>query len=281
MPGTTRACPGQSLLSGVRSDVESRFGRAITLSLGTHVAGALVLAFLMTGGGTLRVSSPTPIPLDSRLVWLPAPTTLPPGGGISGGDGQPAPPQAAQVRGPGELAVPTSRDVRIVPDPDPKDQPESSAVVVPFQPATAGLEDIAGALKPVRVGEPLSRGPGSGPAAGFDHGSRPGATPGPGVGDGSPGYGGGIDWPVPVLQIKPQYTADAMRAKLQGVVTLEVVVQADGTVGETKVVRSLDPVFGLDQAAIAAVKAWKFKPGMSAGKPIPVRVTVELSFTLR
>ena len=264
--------------------MESRFGRAITLSFGTHIAGAVVVTFFLTGHSTLRVSGPTPVPLDSHLVWLPAaelPVITLPGGGMSGGDGQPAPPHAAQVRGPGEIAVPRSRDVRIVPDADPKEQPESAAAVVPFQPATAGVEDIAGALKPVRVGDLSSRGPGSGPGAGFDDGSRPGATRGPGVGDGPPGYGGGIVWPVPVLQIKPQYTSEAMRAKLQGMVTLEVVVNADGTVGDAKVVRSLDPIFGLDQAAIAAVKAWKFKPGMRAGKPIPVVVTVELSFTLR
>jgi protein TonB len=264
--------------------MESKFGRAMSLSLGTHVAGALVLAFFLTGRGTLPVSSPIPIPLDSHLVWLPAaelPVTTLHGGGMSGGNRQPAPPQAAQVRGPGEIAVPRSRDVRIVPDADPKEQPESAAVIVPFRPATAGVEDIAGALRPVRVGDLSSRGPGSGPGAGFDDGARPGATRGPGVGDGPPGYGGGIEWPVPVLQIKPQYTSEAMRAKLQGMVTLEVVVNTDGTVGDAKVVRSLDPIFGLDQAAIAAVKAWKFKPGMRAGKPIPVLVTVELSFTLR
>ena len=255
----------------------------MSLSLGTHVAGALVLAFFLTGRGTLPVSSPTPIPLDSRLVWLPA-AQLPaaePAGGMSGGNRQPDPPQAAQVRGPGDIAVPKSRDLRIVPDADPNEPPESPAVVVPFQPATAGLQDIAGALKPVRVGDLPSRGPGLGPGAGFDDGTRPGATRGPGVGDGPPGYGGGIEWPIPVLQVKPQYTSDAMRAKIQGVVTLEVIVNADGTVGDAKVVRSLDPIFGLDQSAIAAVKAWKFKPGKRAGKPIPVLVTVELSFTLR
>ena len=81
--------------------------------------------------------------------------------------------------------------------------------------------------------------------------------------------------------MRPQYTSEAMRAKLQGMVTLEVLVQPDGTVGNAKVVRSLDRIFGLDQAAIAAVKAWKFKPGRRAGKPIPVLVTVELTFTLR
>jgi TonB family protein len=256
----------------------------MSLSLGTHVAGALVLAFFLTGRGTLPVSRPTPIPPDSRLVWLLAAEMSggsPSGGGMSGGDRQPAPPQAAQIRGPGEIAVPGSRDVRIVPDSDPKDHPESPAVVVPFQPATAGVEDIAGALKDVRVGELPSRGPGSGPGGGDDDGSRPGATRGPGVGDGPPGSGGGIEWPVPVLQVKPQYTTEAMRAKLQGMVTLEVVVQPDGTVGDAKVVRSLDPVFGLDQAAIAAVKAWRFKPGTRAGKPISMLVTIELTFTLR
>jgi protein TonB len=254
----------------------------MSLSLGTHVAGALVLAFFLTGRGTLPVSSPTPIPPNSRLVWM-TPAALPgttPFGGMSGGDGHAAPPRAAQLPGPGAIAVPKSRDIRIVPLPDPKELPESSAVVVPFQPATAGLEEIAGALKPVSIGELPSRGPGSRGAAGYDDGSRPGATRGPGVGDGPPGYGG-IEWPVPVLQVKPQYTTEAMRAKLQGMVTLEVVVQPDGTVGDAKVVRSLDPIFGLDQAAIAAVKAWRFKPGMRAGKPIPVLVAVELTFTLR
>jgi protein TonB len=263
--------------------MNGRLGRALSLSLGTHVAGALVLAFFLTGRGTVPVSSPTPIPVDSRLVWLAAPN-LPaaePRGGMSGGEGDPAPPRAAQVPGPGEIAVPKSRDIRIVPLPDPKELPESSAAVVPFQPATAGLEEIAGALKPVSLGEPPSRGPGSRGAAGYDDGSRPGATRGLGMGDGPPGYGGGIEWPVPVLQVKPQYTSEAMRAKLQGMVTLEVVVQPDGTVGDAKVVRSLDPIFGLDQAAIAAVKAWRFKPGMRAGKPIPVLVSVELTFTLR
>ena len=85
--------------------MESRFGRAITLSLGTHVAGALVLAFFLTGRGTRSVSSPSPVPLDSRLVWLPGADL--PAGGMGGGDEQTAPPQSARVEGPGEVAVPS------------------------------------------------------------------------------------------------------------------------------------------------------------------------------
>jgi outer membrane biosynthesis protein TonB len=48
-----------------------------------------------------------------------------------------------------------------------------------------------------------------------------------------------------------------------------------------KVVRSLDPIFGLDQEAIKAARNWRFTPGMRLGEPVPVIITIELSFTLR
>jgi protein TonB len=105
-------------------------------------------------------------------------------------------------------------------------------------------------------------------------------VPGPGWGDGPPGAGA-IEWPRAISQVKPQYTSEAMHAKLQGMVTLEALVLPDGSVGEVKVVRSLDPIFGLDQAAIAAVKQWRFQPGKQGGRSIPVLVTIELTFTLR
>ena len=82
-------------------------------------------------------------------------------------------------------------------------------------------------------------------------------------------------------EIKPQYTADAMRAKVQGTVLLECVVLADGSVGRVDVVRSLDPTFGLDQEAVKAAKQWRFQPGTRFGEPVAVLVTIELTFTLR
>ena len=60
---------------------------------------------------------------------------------------------------------------------------------------------------------------------------------------------------------------------------LEGIVRADGTVGEVRVVRSLDP--GLDQEAVRAFKAWQFIAGTQNGKPVPVIVVVELAFKLR
>jgi TonB family protein len=91
--------------------------------------------------------------------------------------------------------------------------------------------------------------------------------------------GNGVSAPVLVKEVKPQYTAEAMRAGVQGVVTLECVVQPDGTIGEVRVTKALDP--GLDQEAIKAVKLWRFKPGLKDGKAVPVRVALETSFTLR
>jgi TonB family protein len=72
-----------------------------------------------------------------------------------------------------------------------------------------------------------------------------------------------------------------MRAKIQGVVTLEAVVQPDGSVGYVRVTRSLDQTFGLDQEAIKTVKKWRFAPGTKLGQPVPVLVEIEMTFTLR
>ncbi len=44
---------------------------------------------------------------------------------------------------------------------------------------------------------------------------------------------------------------------------------------------SLDSVFGLDQEAIKAARQWRFMPGMRSGEPVPVLITIELTFTLR
>ncbi len=91
--------------------------------------------------------------------------------------------------------------------------------------------------------------------------------------------GDGVSAPVRVKEVKPQYTPETMRARVQGVVTLECVVQPDGTVGVVTVTKSLHE--GLDQEAIKAVKQWRFKPGLKDGKAVPVRITLEMTFTLR
>jgi protein TonB len=91
----------------------------------------------------------------------------------------------------------------------------------------------------------------------------------------------GLTPPALVKEVKPSYTAEAMRARIQGVVGLECVIETDGRVGDATVTRSLDAVHGLDAQAIKAVKQWRFKPAMRDGKPVRTAVSIELSFTLR
>jgi len=93
--------------------------------------------------------------------------------------------------------------------------------------------------------------------------------------------GPGVTIPRVLKEAKPQYTAEAMRAKIQGSVVLECVVKTDGTVGNVKVIRSLDATYGLDQEAIKAAQQWVFTPGTRNGQPVPVMVSIELTFTLR
>ena len=91
--------------------------------------------------------------------------------------------------------------------------------------------------------------------------------------------GDGVSAPVVVKQVKPQYTAEARRAKVEGTVTLEAIVETDGTVGDVTVTKGLEP--GLDEQAVKALRLWRFEPGKKDGKAVRVRITLEMTFTLR
>ena len=112
-------------------------------------------------------------------------------------------------------------------------------------------------------------GAGTGTGTGIGPGSGSGLGPGWGGGFGGGAYrpGSGIELPRLLREVKPQYTADAMRAKIQGTAVLDCVVTAEGTVGECQVVRSLDSSFGLDQEAVKAARQWRFVPGKRLGQP--------------
>jgi periplasmic protein TonB len=64
-------------------------------------------------------------------------------------------------------------------------------------------------------------------------------------------------------------------------VWLTVIVLAGGDVGDVTVSRSLDIEHGLDQQAINATRQWKFGAGTKDGKPVPVEITIEMTFTLK
>jgi protein TonB len=83
-----------------------------------------------------------------------------------------------------------------------------------------------------------------------------------------------------IKEAKPNYTRAAMDAGIQGVVQLQAIVETDGTVTRARVKKSLDTEYGLDDAAIAAVKQWRFAPGRKDGVAVPVMVDIEMSYAL-
>lgn len=89
------------------------------------------------------------------------------------------------------------------------------------------------------------------------------------------------DPPVVVKQVDPEYPAFARKAKIQGAVILEVEVLSNGSVGAVEIKKSLMAgPGGLDEAAIRAVKQWRFSPAKSGGKPIACWVTFPCEFSL-
>jgi protein TonB len=94
------------------------------------------------------------------------------------------------------------------------------------------------------------------------------------------GPGSDVTMPVAVHLEKPRYTIEAMRARIQGAVVIECVVQPTGVCERLRVLRSLDARLGLDEQALRAAAAWRFSPGTRRGKPVAVLVTIQLGFSI-
>ena len=95
------------------------------------------------------------------------------------------------------------------------------------------------------------------------------------------GKDSGITLPKVVSEVKPRYTAEAIRARIEGTVTMTTVVRTDGKPSDIEITKSLDTEHGLDDQAIAALRQWQFEPGRKDGKPVSVRVTIEMRFSLK
>jgi protein TonB len=243
-----------------------RLSGALGASLLLHLGLAVVLLFVLSFP-TATASTPEP-PIPLNVVYLPA--DRPAGGG--GGKPLPAPRRPLEVAPHNLPAPPPVEPKPLAPEPE-KPLPTLDATV------TTNSADVLQAAG--RTGVSFDGG-GGGRGTGLGPGAGPGLDDGRGgrSGGGPPSPGGDVTPPVPILQVQPKYTSEAMIAKVQGSVRLSIVVRADGTVGDVKIVDSLDTRFGLDARAIEAAKAWRFKPGLRQGHPVDVQVTLILDFRL-
>jgi periplasmic protein TonB len=125
-----------------------------------------------------------------------------------------------------------------------------------------------------------SMGMGHGNGVGNGNGNGVGPGEGYGTGGGVPLAGsGGYGFPACLYCPKAEFTNEAMKVKLQGVVVLTVVITPDGHVTDIHLSKGLG--LGLDEKAIEAVRTWRLKPALGPdGKPASVRQTIELGFQL-
>jgi periplasmic protein TonB len=226
---------------------------------------ALIVAFFTIAPQQIVPTEPMELP---RLVFLQQPG---PGGG-GGGSPAPAPPKPVEIpRSKPPAPVPVVPPPPVPPPPIPP-----PTLVAPIMTRDSNLAQATGASS---VSLANYGGGGQGTGLGTGRGSGVGPGEGGGFGGGAFRLGSGITNPTLIKQTNPAYTSDAMRSKITGIVVLEAVVLADGTVGDVRVLKSLDR--GLDQEAIKAAKMWLFTPARDReGKPVPVIASLELTFRL-
>jgi periplasmic protein TonB len=256
------------------------------LSVGVHI---LVVTLALIPWAT-STKLPSLQETNVMLVQpMPLILNLPPkadssGGGGGGGKKQLTPPSLGRL--------PKAADKQLVPpDPEPTKNPDPTLIVEPtvVAPQLASLPslNLLNIGDPQGIPGPPSSGPGTGGGIGDGTGRGVGTGKGPGVGPGEGGgygggvfrVGGGVSAPSIIYKVDPQYSEEARKARYQGTVVLEAIVQKDGTVQIIRVVRSLG--FGLDEKAIEALRQWKFNPAKQNGVAVPVALNIEVNFNLR
>ena len=281
-------------LAGLAGDTPTlparrRISRSLAASVALHALVATALA--------LRVSAPieqmtqsdeghltTQVAEPPRIVFLPTIETNP-GGGGGGGNRHTEPIRRARGIGSDRMTLRIAKPV-VIPDGIPRDaEPHLPGLLLDARPLASGTVEQTG-LPEGGVPTGVSTGPGSGGGVGEGVGTGIGPGRGPGLGSGIGGgtgggvyrAGGGVSAPRLLSQLRPSYTADALDRRITGSVFLEVVVGRDGVPMSLHVVRSLDP--GLDEEAIKAVRQWRFVPGLRAGVPVDVLVSIVVDFQI-
>ena len=214
------------------------------------------------------------------------------GGGGGGGRNQPTPPSKGQL--PKFSLTP--------PLIAPTTQPQLKTPVLPVMETVQvdpklekPRDDLAVTGLPTGVPGPPSDGPGSGAGIGTGKGGGVGSGDGTGVGPGrgynmgggDPQLGGGsgapataVDMrPIPLNRPRPNYTEEARKNKITGVVMARLLVGADGAVKQVRIARGLPD--GLNEEAIRAAYQIRFKPAMKGGQPVAFWQMVEIEFNLR
>ena len=173
------------------------------------------------------------------------------------------------------------------PPPPPKAAPQP---VVQHVEVPKNIQEMAPTIVPEKV-QPVAAAPSTSTAEGVEggvEGGVPGGVVGGVVGgvitDTAPKIeaplrvGGDVKAPVVINRVEPVYPEVARKARISGIVIVECIIDKGGNVTNVQVLKPLP--FGLDQAAVDAVKRWKFKPGTLNGQPVDVIFNLTVNFKL-
>ena len=229
------------------------------LSAMAHLVVMIAIVF-----STLYATDVLPQPRDTMAFFIAAPLPAPP----------PPPPPAAAVVEPARKATAAVRRAPARPAPIVAKAPVAAPVEAPdtIAPET-GLE--GGEFVPAGIDAGFEGGLAGGVAGGIVGGVEFAPPPPPPAAPVR--IGGAISAPRLIHRVGPEYPSVAVAARIQGIVILEATVDTMGLVTDARVLRSNSV---LDDAALDAVRQWRYEPLQLNGKATPFVLTVTVSFSL-
>jgi TonB family protein len=265
----------------LKFDKSLRSARAQGVSLATHAAVFVAIILILAHPRRVHpfADSIDRTPLSSLTFPLNVIRSItnahPSDGGGKGGDQNPIPPTRGNL--------PPFSSVASVKPTLPQRQhprlPEPPAILDPNAPPILTPTEKIGL--PWMSTETNSGGPGKGGSIGTADGDTTGnGGPGPaGYGGTNGPYAPGVIPPGCAYCPYPTYTDEARHGKVQGSVTLEVLVGEDGRAKAIRIVKGIG--FGLDEHAVETVQGWRFTPARDgAHRAVAAWVTVEAIFRL-
>lgn len=91
--------------------------------------------------------------------------------------------------------------------------------------------------------------------------------------------GGSVSPPWVISKVDPEFSEQARAEKFMGTVVVGLIVDTNGVPQNLHVIRGVG--HGLDEKALEAIRQYRFRPAMENGKPVPVRVNVEINFRIK
>jgi periplasmic protein TonB len=259
------------------------YSLAQTISISVHV----IIALLIIVPFARKIVQPT-VQAMQVIDVSPYLSKLPPGkdkagGGGGGGEHKQQPPTQGKLP---KWSMTRITPPLMTPHPNPKLASDPTLLGPPDlkipSPNDPNFGDPLAAMLSASAGNGGGGGMGTGDGGGIGSGSGGGLGPGSGGGTGGgafrPGTGG-VGYPSCLYCPEPQYSEDARKAKFQGIVVLQVIIQPDGHATNIQVVKGAG--LGLDEKAIEAVRTWRFKPAIGpSGTPVATITPIEVNFRL-